>query len=303
MTSTSHANPNFGRGIVSLRPEEVEVLDMAEVVWRLHALFKSPTYKPPRLPEVALKLLAMMRSSDVQLRRITAVLEEDQLLAAEILRLAQSAAYASATGAAVRSLEEALVRLGQQRTADILLEASLNQRVFRVKAYQRQMDELRRHSTAVAHLARLVSRQTSLYDEHVFMCGLLHDVGVAGALIAFAEAVPRGQEPPAFDDVSAAIWSAHQAAGATLARLWKLPPELLVVIEHHHDFMVHGHVHPTAAVVELANWMAERVGAAAAHESKDDSALAAARALGLTQETVDRLLAQAQELVDGLGAG
>jgi len=191
MTSISHANPNFGRGIVSLRPEEVEVLDMAEVVWRLHALFKSPTYKPPRLPEVALKLLAMMRSSDVQLRRITAVLEEDQLLAAEILRLAQSAAYASATGAAVRSLEEALVRLGQQRTADILLEASLNQRVFRVKAYQRQMDELRRHSTAVAHLARLVSRQTSLYDEHVFMCGLLHDVGVAGALIAFAEAVPR----------------------------------------------------------------------------------------------------------------
>ena len=154
------------------------------MVGRLRSLFRDPNYTPPRMPDTALKLLQMTRSFDIETSQITRVLEEDQLLAAEVLRLAQSAQFSGKSAAPILSLDEALVRLGTRRTAEAFLQASMNMRVFRVKGYQRYMDQLRRHSALVAQLARLIGRHTSLYDEHAFLCGLLHDVGMAAALIA-----------------------------------------------------------------------------------------------------------------------
>jgi HD-like signal output (HDOD) protein len=89
--------------------------------------------------------------------------------------------------AAVKTLQQALVRIGIKNLRDIVMQASLNMRVFRCDAYRQTMDRLRQHSAATGHLCRIVCRQTSLDAEYALLCGLLHDVGIAAVLIALAE--------------------------------------------------------------------------------------------------------------------
>ena len=152
---------------------------------------------------------------------MVALLERDPMLAAELLRLAQSSLYGGSF--AVRTLDEAIVRLGFRRTAELFLHAVIEARVFRAPGYQKKMDELRRHSVAVAHLARLVSREAGVSDQSAFICGLLHDVGIAASLIALVETCPAGEKVAPFEDVWPAISGVHQRAGGVLASAWNFP--------------------------------------------------------------------------------
>jgi len=292
-------DPNYGRGEVSLDLSGLDMLDSDEVLVRLRRVFESPLYNPPRLPASAVKLLELCRKPDVQVGEIIPVLEDDQLLAAELVKLAQSAAFAG-SGTGVNSLQEAIVRLGLKRTSDIFLQASLNMRVFRAKAYQKPMEALRKHSVAVAHIARQVSRDTALFDEHAFLCGLLHDAGVAAALIALGD-TPRGVKPLPFEEISDAVGMAHSLAGGVLGRLWALPPEVVFVMEHHHHFVIDGHAHPTSAVIELSNHLAESVGCGFGQESHPESVLKALSVLELKSADLPRLEDRAAEIVAKLG--
>ena len=56
---------------------------------------------------------------------------------------------------------------------------------------------------ATAHLCRILCKYTSLEGEYAFLCGLLHDVGIAATLIAFADTGPRKRAPDLI-----AIWPA-----------------------------------------------------------------------------------------------
>lgn len=295
--SQQRRQAGYGQGIVELDLEGLELLSEADVVQRLLAIFRAPTYRPPKLPQAAVQLLELTRRSDVAVSSIVGVLQNDQLLTAEVLRIAQSAQFSGQGGQAVRTLDEAIMRLGLRRTADLFLQASMNLRVFRVKGYEKPMEALRRHSSAVAALSRLVSRQTSVYDEHAFLCGLLHDVGVAASMIALAESAPRGKPAPDFEFVWPAIAKAHQETGAVLAKLWGLPGEVAFVIEHHHDFIVGGYPHPTAATVCVANWLAGEVGAGFMQENNDNERDHALAALGLSLKSLERISEQARALV------
>jgi len=292
-------DPKYGKGEVTLELGDLSMMGTDEVVAQLTEVFQSPSYNPPRLPASATQLLDMTRNADVDVKEVTKLLEQDQLLAAEVLKIAQSAAV-SGQGEPVRTLDEALVRLGLRRTADIFLQACMQMRVFRVKGYQRFMDELRKHSVAVAYIARHVSRQTSLYDEHAFLCGLLHDAGIAAALIAVADSTPRGKKPPDFSDIWEPIRRSHEVAGAVLGKIWDLPPEVTFVMEHHHSFMVGGYPHPTSCVIELSNALAEAAGFGFGQESLPDSVEKAVAGLGLSPDDVPKLQEKALDIVSSL---
>lgn len=285
----------YGRGTASVELEGLDFLDHEQVVTRLEAIFDSPKYTPPRLPDAALKLLELSRKQSVDLREVQRVIEEDQMLAAEVLRLAQSTAYSGGASTPVRTLAEALFRLGVARVTELFLHASLNLRIFRVKAYQSHMDALRQHSLIVAHLARHLSRKTALYDEHSFLCGLLHDVGIAAGLIALAESAGRNQ-PPAFELIWPALKDAHAKAGASLSRIWQLPQEVGFVLKQHHNFEIQGHAHPTAAVVALADLIAAELGVGE-RETELECRPRALRALGLTQADYEAGLDEGRSLL------
>ena len=221
---------------------------------RLRARFGAPDYQPPMLPRVAMQILQLSQQPEAEISDVLAVLESDPVLAARVLRLAQSALYAGR--GQIRSMRQAVVRLGLREMRNAVFEIALHLRVFRAKGYEAVVGSLRRHSTAVAHLCRLVAAEAGLDGEFAFLCGLLHDVGLAASLLVLAD-----EEKPPLALAWPALDAVHEEASAIVASSWNLPPEIRAVLRHHHPTHLSGQAVPYAAVICVAHLLADQVGA------------------------------------------
>jgi len=253
----SKGEEGYGRGQARIAWDDDVLLDEERMVEVLLECLHAPDYEPPTLPSVALRLMQLAQEPDVGFADVVALLEQDPMLAGRVLRIVQSPVYSGAmkTG----SLHEALVRLGLRTLRDIVMEIAMNTRVFKSQDYAETMDLLRAHSGASAHLAKLVSRYTPIDGEYAFLGGLLHDVGIAGTLLALSHDVAKGPDrrpPPDLIAIWPALDRVHVQAGELLADHWQLPPDLKLAIGAHHQVLIQGHAHPMAATVAVANELA-----------------------------------------------
>jgi HD-like signal output (HDOD) protein len=219
----------------------------------LSRTFEDPRYRPPPLPSVALELLALSSRRDVEIEDVVRVLERDQMLAGSVMRLAGSSIYAGR--GAVRSLREAVLRLGVRTVRDTVFETALKRAVFDVPSCNEIMARINRHGTATAYLTRFVCRYARVGEDQAFLCGLLHDVGFAALL--FAAANQKQQILPPLDQIWEEIDALHEQASKIVTKLWGLPSEItLIVSNHHHDHT--GRTSRLAGVVKIADFLSER---------------------------------------------
>jgi HD-like signal output (HDOD) protein len=299
--------PDYGRGTHEIEAASDPAQQAEIITRRIRATFAAPQYAPPVLPVAALEVHQLSQAKNVKLEQVLSALEKDPLLAARVLKVANSPLYA---GAPLQSLHHAVLRLGMKNLASVVWEVALNMRVFRCKHYERPMEQIRRHSTAVAHLSRLVAQQTSIPLDYAFLCGLLHDVGAAGILLLLGERAPGAQHDPALDDqvLHSVMDDTHAEASALIARVWKLPGDIQLVLAHHHSVSSGGYAHPTAAVVALAQKLALEEGPAVGLETPrwDETPLhalmAAEQALGIESGAFDKLRKKAEPLLSELVA-
>lgn len=301
---------DYGLGNYAFNADQLGLLDENELTERLVQTFSAPSYSPPRLPAVATEMLALTQQREVEFDEIESLLERDAMLVGEVLCLARSAAYSRLRAAA--TLREALIRIGLGKLRDVVMQAAMNMRVFRSKAYGNCMERVRGHSNATAHLCRIVSRYTALDEEQTFLCGLLHDVGIAGILLTVGD-VKRDEKAPDLVALWPAIDRAHPRAGARMVELWKLPPDIATVIGVHHEISVDGEDHPLAATVCLAESLTSELNLAIAPNDEkglrefgldvharvdrsDEGVIArACQSLGLSEPTLDLIRADARE--------
>lgn len=299
---TSQRRDDYGKGEVRL-DAAAERLSPQGMVEYLRKVLASPAYRAPVLPSVAMELMRLTRQSQVRLPEVRQLLERDPLLAARVLQLAQSALYSG--GVAIRSLDEAISRLGLRTLEELFLQTVLSMRVFRASGYEAPMANLMQHSLVTAHVARQACRLTSIPDEYAFLCGLLHDAGMAAGLLIFADgAAPAsgarplgGKPPPPFEEVSFALEVVHEEASAILADTWGLHPEIRTVLGIHHHFKQGNRVHPLAAALCVADRIASEAGTAMGTECDFKAADEAARHLGFSQRTLVELGGRAREIL------
>lgn len=216
----------------SLAPSSTQQeIDRSDVTLHIQRTFAKPGYRPPLLPQVALDLMQLSQRPDVDFEKVVQLLERDPVLAARVLSIAQSPLYASRTP--ILSLRVATVRMGLKTVRDIVMEAAVHLKVFRVPGYEKPMARVARHSTATAYVMRAVCRQTRVESEYAFLCGLLHDVGYSASLLALAEE-PRMPGVP-YETLAPVLDEVHEEASGLLARLWKLPEPVQRVVANHHD--------------------------------------------------------------------
>jgi HD-like signal output (HDOD) protein len=282
---------NYGKGVVVLGEAEISGNAHAEAIGeRLNALFQSPTYSPPILPAAAVDVHRLTQIKDARVEQILAVLEQDPLLAARVLRVASSPVYG---GQVLDSLQTAVMRLGMRTLADLVWEVALHMRVFRSKAYEAPMEAVRRHSIAVAHVSRAIAKLTPVPLEYAFLCGLLHDVGAAAALHLLGDGGSNaGAGALSADVLEVVLEKAHAEGSQLVARLWNLPGDVQLVLGHHHSVSVQGHAHPTAAIIAIAeraiNEEASKGRRPPAWDQTRDAAWMAARdALSLSARSLD----------------
>ena len=286
------------------RPEPRTTADGSFGIW-LRRTFGAPSYTPPVLPSVALEVHDLVRRPNVRLDQLVDVLERDPMLAGGVLRQARSAAYASRLPPA--SLDAAVMRVGFRRVRDIVWQVIFRGRVFRSPVYQTAMDSVRRHSIATAHASRLVAGKTGVSEDNAFLGGLMHDVGLAAAILALSGQARRRRQPIDIAAIQGDLRDFHEEAGAIVARLWKFPLELRFVIGHHHDPDVEGYDDPLAATVCLGQHIAQELGAGvelvqgAWFEEPDPVGLARARlTLNLDEDDFPRLRDAAEPILRGV---
>lgn len=292
------ATPIFGRGVYTLHAHDGS--EVAPLIEQIFARLRSPTYQPPLLPDIALQILALTRRPETTAKEIAGLLARDAVLAAAILRAANSAAFRVATPA--RTLHEATVRLGGRTITAVLFDVWSRAKLFRAPGYETAMTVVRRHAAATAHLSRVLAEAIRMESEVAYLCGLLHDVGFALGISIAAEVRPPGALPP-LATLFEALRTAHVGMGTTLCTYWKLPSALIAAVRDHHAIAELGIPGPGASLVCVAEGFAARAGFGLPLDEPTQEETGRARhALGLTPTVLDRMEHEAlrlAEIVDG----
>ena len=135
-----------------------------------------PDLQLPSLPEVTLRALEACRR-DENYRVISEIVASDTALVVRILALANSALYGPTSG--IRSIDQALMRLGTRRFKTLILTAALRQALFELGggAWQ-QLRDFWRHALTTAMTARALATLTRYPEaDEAFMLGMLHNIG------------------------------------------------------------------------------------------------------------------------------
>ncbi len=207
----------------------------AAIKSRLETRLFSGEIELPFLPATAAEVMATCRNDDSDARKIADLMQRDQSLAAHVLRVSNSAAYAPKEP--IVSLQQAVSRLGTSTVCEIAIAVSLKGRVFDVPGWRVKVRELWIHSAATAVFAKEVARIRRFNVEGSFLCGLLHDVGkplVMQALLRTAKEETDRSVPPRLMDMAMAEF--HERVGALLIEAWSLPEWMKHVVANHHNY-------------------------------------------------------------------
>lgn len=206
-------------------------MNTGQIVDALRGTFRRPDYAPPMLPRVAMEILRLSQAPvTIELSRdIEPLLAEAPVLTAQVLR----AANAPGQGAKrpIRSIRQAVTRLGLRGLRDVVITVSLRSRVFKTPSYQSDLDALFNHSMALGTIAQQVAHHSGEDARFAYLCGLLSDLGIAASLLVFGE-LPEG--PPPLFRLWPAVLEVHQEAAAIVGQAWSLPAELIQVMGGHH---------------------------------------------------------------------
>jgi HD-like signal output (HDOD) protein len=224
----------------------------AEVIDRLRSVQALPA-----LPSVVAAVSKRMASPRVNIAEIARLMAHDQGLTVRVLRLANSAFYA--TKEAVRTPEQAVVLLGLSTVRSLILKASIFDAfdVTRAKPFWL-------HALGTACAARAIAKISGLgRADDAFVMGLLHDLGKLALNEHLPKAYAQVKELVARDNIlirdaeRMVLDCDHAAVGHFLGEHWSLPAEFTEAIAAHHDLSLASEAHrPWAACVHLADIIA-----------------------------------------------
>ena len=100
--------------------------------------FENPNYRPPPLPSIAVELQRLSTHEDAGIDDVVRLLEKDEMLAGSVIRLVASPVYAGR--GPVRSLREAVIRLGVRTVRDVVFESALRRGVFDQSEYRETIE-------------------------------------------------------------------------------------------------------------------------------------------------------------------
>ena len=247
------------------------------------------------LPANASEIMILALDPDVSVTQLARVTSRDQVLAARMLRLANSAYCAPLQE--ITTISEAVVRLGTASVRNVVLATCMASRLQQGATYGARGRGLAAHGIGTAFLAQLVARVAAVNQEEAFLYGLVHDLGKLLVLQLSKDYVRGGGTAPLDEEVQKMIETRHAEFGGRVLHEWHLPPVIEDPVVHHHhpDACT---THPVeAAVCYMADRLSHRYGFGC--DATPDAPIledpVAAR-LGLTEEWLTDLDARATDL-------
>ena len=221
-----------------------------ELLERVARRIEAGQVELPHLPSTSVAIIDLASRPSVEVKDLVVLIENDPVLTSELLKIANSAFYAGRMPC--ETLQQAIVRIGIRALRSMIFSISVRGAVLRDKNLSIYAEEVWRQAYSVASIARTVGSFTGIDAEHAFLLGLLHDIGKVPLLSVLRQEVKKESEiGPAL--IGRVFLEHHEAAGAAVAKAWRLPEEIASVAGCHHDFAANEGHGRSAALASLAH--------------------------------------------------
>lgn len=217
------------------------------------------------LPAVGLKVLEMLVDPAIEVADLESVLQGDVTLVSSVLKLANSAFYGFRRQ--VISLRHALVLLGKGEVQGLVFSKVMLQAFEVSEGRQKEiMVQTWEHFLECALAAESIAEQCGAESSVCFLGGMLHDIGKLILIQKFLEEIEgMGHYQQIVEEDGLKIEKeifgcGHNDLGAQLLRRWMFPPQLIEMVQEHHNYEGIAGCRTSSQVLILANllsrWLA-----------------------------------------------
>lgn len=220
----------------------------------------------PPFPQIALRVMQLVNSENVQLHQLSELISSDPAFAGEVLTVANSLLYAPRFP--VSSILQAIAVLGANNLQGLCLTVGVRTYLGRA-LNQPAMKQIWRHDLACSLIAAELATAGFLDREIAYTAGVLHDLGRLA--LAVIRPIDYGTLLTSFVGSPAEILEAekllfginHCEAGRMLVRDWQLSEDFEPVACNHHQPFDEGASWGMAELVATSCLMADSLGYAA----------------------------------------
>lgn len=191
----------------------------------------------PSLPTVAMKALELINDDGSSIDELERIISQDQSFSARLLRIANSPYYGM--NRRIDTISSGVMLIGFNTMKSLVVAASLKDMHRKFGLFEQKLWE---HSLGVSVASSLLAKVTKMVQpEEALVAGLIHDVGktilnnsIPDKYTLVSQKVY--EEGLFFKDVENDLLGyTHCDVGGLIARKWKLPKNLEIVIEYHHS--------------------------------------------------------------------
>jgi HD-like signal output (HDOD) protein len=220
---TEAEDMEVGYGVVEMGVDDDDSNEMLQAFKRD---LDARKFRLTTLPEVALKIRSLLDNPDAGARQIAELVNRDPVIAAKIIRAANSPIYFGA--AKCETVQNAIVRLGLMTTKQLVIGFTLRD-LFQsdVPLLRRLMTESWQESMDVAAISFVLARHTKLFDpEEAMLAGLVSNIGVLSVL-NYAQNYPQLLD----NEMLLQQWAnkLKGEVGALVLENWQFPDEIVEV--------------------------------------------------------------------------
>lgn len=239
--------------MVSAIQELISGPDLRALVSRIQTL--------PTRSEALEALQKELNSDEPSIMRVGELVAQDIGLTVKLIQLVNSAYFGIPQR--VSDPKRAAMLLGLDLVRTLVLSMSIFSRFEGMDLKPNMLEELWRHSAAVAAHTKIIAKHEGYDDEltsHAFLAGMLHDIGK----LALASQLPeryqeakmraKAEELQEWDVERQTFNATHAELGGYLAGLWGLPYAVMECLFYHHTPSACPHRELNAlAIVHVAN--------------------------------------------------
>lgn len=254
----------------------------------------------PSCPDIVMRVRRVLDDPNTSASKIARVVGTEPVLAARLLKLANSALYSTGRRP-IADLPQAVMRLGNNMVRNSSLSIATEQLLKSAKTVRLQphLKELWRHSVQVAAIAYVIARKFSRSNsDEAMLGGLLHDIGKLHILMQVE------RYPELFDDAGALdtlMEQWHTGVGKAILDAWELPEQIGVAADEHESLdRDHDGAVDLADIILVANLYAYRTDGSPKYCDIAWDSIPATGRLGLDQAASVAVLEESSEEIEAV---
>ena len=275
-----------------------------ESIEKIHAALMARIAKDelslPLLPHVATEVLNLTSDPDADMAKLAALIQQDQAIASQVLRISNSAAYAPRSP--IVSMQQAVSWLGMKMLGELAMTISIENGVFRVQGYEPEITSLWRQALASGLYAKEIARVGRHNVEGAFLSGLLHTIGKPVVLNAVLEIQQTMGLALEWESFSMLLDVHHVQVGVSVVEKWKLPPQVKEAILYYRDYTKSPNPSLVAMVTCLADYLASHILELDSLDEAGLESLPVVDALNLYPDDMETLHAHGETILQAVDA-